>query len=112
MLVRSCAAAVAIGGKATERFMVRRGDRGVAWGAASAGLGVEMGLAAGGSVVGTTVAAEVGSRGGDAVRAATVGEGGEGWTASGVGGVRGGGGCEDPGGVPRTGDTFPAGLVA
>lgn len=98
--------------------MVRSGDRGVAWGPASAGLGVEMGLAAGASLVGpaAAVASEVGSPVGDAVTAVAMEEGGEGWTASsgggGGGGVRGGGDCEAPGGVPRTGDTSPAELVA
>lgn len=112
MPARSCAAAVAVGGKATERFMLRRGDKGVAWGPASAGLGVKTGLAAGECLVRAAVASEVGSRVGDAVTAAAVREGWEGWTASGVGDVRGGGGCEAPGGVARTGDTFPAGFVA
>lgn len=71
MLARSCAAAVAVGGNATERFIKRRGEGGVACGAASAGSGVVIGLAA----VGAS-ASEVGSGVADGVTLVGGAEGG------------------------------------
>ena len=92
MLARSCAAAVAAAGKATERFIVRRGDGGVAWGVASAGLGVGVGVADG------VTPGKAGGGGGGDEEALPASEGGG-----------GGGGdcdCERDDGVPETGDTL------
>ena len=105
MLARFCAAAVAVGGKAAERFITSRGEGGVASGAASAGSGVGIGLAAEDASMGAGVASGVGSGVADGVGPTGGGEGGEAWPASGGGfwGREGEGGDCDPPGVATVG---------
>lgn len=114
MLARFCAAAVAVGGKATERFITRRGEGGVASGAASAGSGVGIGLAAGDASMGASVASGVGSGVVDGVAPAGGGEGGEAWpTSCGAFWEREGeGGDCDPPGVATAGGEVAGAAVA
>lgn len=92
------------GGKPTERFIVRKGDEGVASGAASPGLGVGLALAAGAFPPGAAMVPEAGPAtaiGGPSPRGIGLeGGGGGAWPAAVGGAGVEGGACETPDGVP------------